>query len=444
LTTGKRRHFVKSKAGPYWTAFSPEGSLFAVNTTGFELVLLDLSSGKEQRHVLSPSFIRTLAFAPDGKTLAGASDFGCVTLWDVATGKQKALSPTPIRVSRLRFVNHGKEILSIGDGDSIDLWNVSNNRLVRRLARDAHWFNDFTLSVSADAKLVAVDLAELRTKKGGYPESKLVLMDCETGAKLHALKEDKCFVSSSAFSPDGTLLFTSAAKTGVAGLSDPHVTIWEVTTGKLLRKLNTAVAVENLSVSPNGRWLAAQSYAKRGGNSIHLWEVETGKLVHRLSPFSERTHAFVFSADSLRLASVGNTTGRGFHGEVHLWDLATGKEVRTFTGHKDQVVAVAMAPDGRTLATSSWDRAVRLWEVATGKERGRITGHEGVVVSINFSPNGRILAAASGDAPVYLWNTYAVQKSKLTDANLTRKEREDLWQQLTDDASEVAFQSICE
>ena len=450
LTTGKRRHFFENKAGPYWAAFSPEGSLFAVNTTGMELVLLDLSSGKERRRLLSPYLVHTVAFAPDGKTIAAANNVGCITLWDVATGKQKAPSPDPNHVRWLRFVNQGNQMLSLGDnlsiGDCIDWWSVSSTSLVRRLAGDGKWFNGYTLSVSPDAKLLAVDLVDLHTvKKGEFSESNLVLMDCVTRAKVHALKEDKCFVASTAFSPDGSLLFTSAFKFGPAGASNPHVTIWEVATGKLLRKMNTFVAVEKLAVSPDGRWIAGQSYTKGLGDyGISLWEVETGKLVHHLSPFPERTLALVFSADSSRLASVGNTTGRGFYGEVHLWDTATGKEVRAFTGHKDIVHAVAMTTDGRTLATSSMDDTVRLWEVATGKERGRITGHEQTVGSIDFSPDGRILAAASSDAPIYLWNTYAVQKSKLTGANLTRKEREGLWEKLADDAGEIAFQLICE
>ncbi len=161
-------------------------------------------------------------------------------------------------------------------------------------------------------------------------------------------------------------------------------------------------------------------------------------------PFSERTHVMVFSADGSRLASVGINMGPGLHGEVHLWDMATGKEVRAFTGNKERLITIAMAPDGRTIATNGRDSSVLLWEVASGKERGQITGHDGTPVSLDFSPNSEKLAVASSDAPIYLWNTYAVQKSKLIGATLTRKEGEDLWQQLADDAAEVAFQSLCE
>ena len=57
-------------------------------------------------------------------------------------------------------------------------------------------------------------------------------------------------------------------------------------------------------------------------------------------------------------------------GSVAIVNAATGTTERTLKGHSDIVVsrAVQFAPDGKTLATGSFDGTVRLWDAASGTE----------------------------------------------------------------------------
>ncbi len=47
---------------------------------------------------------------------------------------------------------------------------------------------------------------------------------------------------------------------------------------------------------------------------------------------------------------------------IKFWDLATGRNFRTVKGHTGGVRCITFSPNGRHLASASWDRTIRLWE----------------------------------------------------------------------------------
>jgi WD40 repeat protein len=63
------------------------------------------------------------------------------------------------------------------------------------------------------------------------------------------------------------------------------------------------------------------------------------------------------------------------------------------TGHTAQVNSVAFSPDGKTLATGSWDWTVKLWDVASGQNTKTLSAQLMNVYSVAFSPDGKTLAA---------------------------------------------------
>ena len=51
-----------------------------------------------------------------------------------------------------------------------------------------------------------------------------------------------------------------------------------------------------------------------------------------------------------------------------LWDAETGRELLTLEGHTADVYAAPFSPDGRLIATGSFDGTIKLWRAATPNE----------------------------------------------------------------------------
>jgi WD40 repeat protein len=89
---------------------------------------------------------------------------------------------------------------------------------------------------------------------------------------------------------------------------------------------------------------------------------------------------------------------------VRLWNLATRREVGPpLKGHTDSIWTVALAPDGKTLATCSRDGTVKLWNLTVQAEAATLKGHQGQVVAVAFAPDGNLLATAGTDGKIRLW-----------------------------------------
>src|SRR5262245_13396528 len=185
-----------------------------------------------------------------------------------------------------------------------------------------------------------------------------------------------------AFSPCGRLLASAQARS---------VMLWVVKGRRLEQTIEAPGTVLALAFAPEGSRLVVSC----GDRTPHgrLYEVVTGRLLRRFrGDFS--TGGFAFSSDGRVLA--------GAHKYIHRWVMPAGRKAPTLAGHEWCSWCLAFSPDGRWLASGGSDRTARLWELARSRERAALP-HRTDVFGVAFASNGGTLATTNG-RNVELWD----------------------------------------
>lgn len=468
--TGKLLHQLDGNQGSiYFLTFTPDGKALASGGADNKLHLWDLTTGKELAPVQHPSSVAALAFAPDGKLGASADYDRNVRLWEVGTGKElHRMRGHQGRSFSLAFSPDGKTLISATEDNTVRWWDVATGKEVRQLQLDQP--RAAYLALSPDGKLLA---------SAGTHRS-LRLWDLAAGKELHRLEVNPFGAGRLIFSPDGKTLVSAVG---------PRIRCWDVATGKeLCSSPEHDNAVRALTVSADGKYLASAS----NDQTVRLWDLAAGKELRQFragqSPitllgFSGDGKALVAAEENGTLRAWQVSTGKEYNPlgaqppelasrlppalagntlalvdrdrRVVLWDLASGKERARLAEQREEVLALALSPDARTLAVLGprtvnlhdvaadrqlrqfdwpglrddhrvWRRSfpslvfapdgralacgyedqdsIYLWEVATGQEVGRLKGHGGGTTRVAFSPDGRSLASAGRfDQTVRLW-----------------------------------------
>jgi WD40 repeat protein/transcriptional regulator with XRE-family HTH domain len=150
------------------------------------------------------------------------------------------------------------------------------------------------------------------------------------------------------------------------------------------------------SVAISGTYWAVGS--ERG--EVRVWRVERegGKLLYLAwQAHTNTVKSLAFSPDERTLATSS------WDGAIKLWDLERGALL--WTGWQtSSIQRLAFAPDGRTLASGGDEAVIRLWNAYSGTLLQTLSGHYGPVHALAWSPNGRLLASAGFDQQIRLWD----------------------------------------
>ena len=168
--------------------------------------------------------------------------------------------------------------------------------------------------------------------------------------------------------------------------SGTHVRLVDLMTRRVT-SLRLPGAVVAGVLDPNGTVFAV-AYRHGKGTSAAILEPRSGRVVARLANTGIRS--FAFSPDGKLLASGS------YDRTAQIWNAATGKLVHTLP-HSGYVLAERFSPDGQTLVTSSQDGAAYVWDVSNGQRELLLVGALGTDNAAAVSPDGSEIATASGD-----------------------------------------------
>ena len=228
----------------------------------------------------------------------------------------------------------------------------------------------------------------------GSEDKTVRIWDAETGRLVKSLDGHEEIIYALAFSPDGTRL----ASVGGSINGTDRLLIHDVGTWRtIVNRPQDTGWMAGVAFSPDGRSLAVSSGQRppSQGAWVRLLDADTGREQSSLPIDDTTAYTVSFNPEGTRLLTVIGLVNyddpKQQPNRVIVWDLASRKEDYRLHGLTAGVLHAAYSPDGRTIATASFDGTVCLFDAVDGRELQTYRGHRSLINSLAFSPDGRRL-----------------------------------------------------
>lgn len=417
-------------------AVSPDGDWIVTGSPGRSATLWDSHSGQAMATLGGhDAEVSSIAFAPGGERIITGDDRGRLRVWvrgstpAVGASSDSRSDASPWKFERelvghnggitgIRITPDGRRAVTSSGDRSCGQWNLETGEEFRQLVlKHGDWVS--SLDVSSDGKFALTTCDDGQARIWRLDDATEIASLPSTGKMFNAAR----------FAPDGS----SAVLTSTA---DRLVQIWnwkaeqreqDELNANLAGRSGDSLALDPSPLADVGHsakvfldfnklgglvWSAlfapdGDRILTLGGNDAQLWDVESQQLVTRFSP-----HGAVASTDISpdgRLVATGS-----WDHSAKIWNADTGQALLKLEGgHQGYINSVEFSPDGRELLTASDDGTARLWDVATGKASDIVfRGHTGRLLGATFSPNGAHVLTVGSDKTARLWDRATGQEQR--------------------------------
>jgi WD40 repeat protein/serine/threonine protein kinase len=133
---------------------------------------------------------------------------------------------------------------------------------------------------------------------------------------------------------------------------------------------------------------------------LEIYDVKSGAVLHRLpmAIVGNSNFQIVFSpTNTVMVCAFGKT--------IQVWNPYDAQLIADLKGHSDSITSIAIAPDGKYLASASEDGAVRVWDLETfAVHEQQVDKANCKVEAIGFAKDGSFIVTATAGGAFRIWD----------------------------------------
>ena len=183
----------------------------------------------------------------------------------------------------------------------------------------------------------------------------------------------------------------------VTASGDSKILLWDTETKSVINKLGGHTdGILCLTVAPDKKTLVSGSY----DGVAKVWDIRIRDCTHTFQAHMDEIHDAAFFPSGMAFATGSEDCTCG------LFDLRADQELATYDNVEapSPVYGLDFSKGGRLLFTACEDGIIRLWDTLKATCVGGLYGHNANVSDVLVSPDGRAVASCSYDSNVKIWN----------------------------------------